>query len=167
MLDFDVTKKEDSIEELVCNPMREMKKTTMDDELFSLLLGLSTAKVDKRIPQDEKPFIFQLIEKRILACFTFSISDDRAILVLCMVAVSPGKAVMYLWYIQWWCFTNNVQEVDFTTLCSRIFPNGFFCEEDLKTVWDNQKVKRPAGSMCSDNLLDYGKAGFSIQFKEA
>ena len=45
----------------------------------------------------------------------------------------------------------------------RIFPRGIFSKEDLKSVWDNQKLKTNSMSE-SDNLIDYNVAGLSIQF---
>jgi hypothetical protein len=115
-----------------------------------------------KLKQEDKPFLFQLMDKRIEHCFTFKVIDERVLLALSIWAESAGNAVMYLWYIQGWCFKNNVREVDFETLGMKIFPMGIFTQKDLKSVWDNQKVQTKG--MESDNLIDYAVAGLSIQF---
>ena len=152
-----------AIEEIVCKKMEKLTTVRMTNELSSILIQLMLVPKDKpfKIPQEEKPFLFQVIEKRIEICFTFKTQDDRLILFLAALSVTPGIAVMYLWYLQYWCSKNDVKEIDLDILCSRIFPNGFFKEEDLSEIWDEQKVK----SEGSDNLLDYQTAGESIQFK--
>ena len=91
--------------------------------------------------------------------------------VLTMIcAVSFGKigvGIMYLYYLQWWAKKRNVKEVTWDDLTMRIFPMGFLNDDSLHTVWEGQKVKRPApGNMQdqfhSDNLLDYPEAAKSI-----
>ena len=35
-------------------------------------------------------------------------------------------------------------------------------KKELDELWEEQKVKRPDNVICSDNLLDYGKATISL-----
>lgn len=166
MLDSSYATKENAIEEIVYDFLKSQEKVEMSKESAEtfIMIGLMPSNVN--LPKEEKPFIFQLIEKRVEHCFTFKFTDERAILTLCVWAESAGNAVMYLWYIQAWCFKNNVKEVDFLTLGMKIFPTGIFSEEMLKSAWQRQKVKnKEYGS--SSNLLDYAKAGNSLQFKKS
>ena len=117
---------------------------------------------DMKLQQAHKPSVFQIIEKRVEHSFTFKITDERVLLAISLWAESAGVAIIYLWYIQAWCFKNQIKEVDLQTLGFEIFPNGIFSEKDLKSVWENQKVQKIG--MDSDNLIDYGIAGLSLQF---
>lgn len=164
MLDFNYTEKEDAIEEVFYNFLKGCTPEPLTPPNGETLAYLTLIPKDVKFLIDEKPFVFQVIEKRVEHCFTFRFTDERAIMALCLFCESAGKAVMALWYLQGWCFKNNRKEIDLTTLCVEIFPIGFFSEEDLHTAWDKQKVD--SKNMMSDNLLDYNKAGSSIQFKD-
>ena len=150
------------IEKNVSEKMAQLQTVPMNEEMSGLLISLMFMKKDFEMPEDKKPFLYAVIEKRVEHCFTFKITDARLILLLAIVSVNPGTAVMYLWYLQYWCFKNNVKEIDLDVVCGRIFPMGFFKEKDLEEIWDEQKVKSDGGS---DNLVDYASAGTSIQFK--
>lgn len=162
MLDSSYKNRENAIEEVVydflkdCDPVEMTQQTT---ETF-LMIGMMPKNV--KLKTEEKPFAFQVMEKRVEHCFTFKFTDERALLAISIWAESAGSAILYLWYIQGWCFKNNVREVDFEVLGLRIFPRGIFSEKDLKSAWDNQKVH--SINMQSDNLVDYDLAGLSIQF---
>jgi hypothetical protein len=117
---------------------------------------------DLKIKDEEKPFIFKIMEQRIKHALTIEVIDERVLLVLSDWNQSAGQAIIYLWYIQGWCFKHNITKLDFQLLTEKIFPSGMFSEKDLKSVWDNQKVNTP--NMSSDNLVDYPVAGLSIQF---
>ncbi len=135
----------------------------MDTEVGGILIQLMLAGKNFTIPQKEKPFLFQVIEKRITACQTFSTSDFRLILFLATISETPGSAILYLWYIQYWCFSNSVKEIDLDIFCSKIFPNGFLSKTKLQQIWDVQKVvNHPIGT--SDNLVDYNSCANSIHF---
>lgn len=162
MLDNSYTSRENAIEEVVYDFLKDCEPALMSEDDTKTFLMIGMMPKDVKLPNDDKPFLFQIIEKRVPYCFTFKITDERAILAISMWARSAGVAILYLWYIQAWCFKNNVKEIDFETLGLRIFPLGIFSEKDLKSVWDNQKVHKKG--MESDNLIDYGVAGLSIQF---
>ena len=107
----------------------------------------------------EKPFLYKLIEKRIRYCFTFSILDERLLLFLTAVAQTPGKAIMYLTYMQYWAKRHKQFVITFDDFCMKIFPHGFPNDEDLHDVWVKQKIK-------NGNLLDFQSAMVSIQFDD-
>lgn len=171
-MEEDKTQIENSVEEIFCKPFDKLKSHEMSEEdtelLIMLLMKEKINPTNTPIAEKDKPFLYQVIEKRIDACFTFEITDARLILFLCAIAKSPGTAIMYLAYLQYWCKKNDVKEIDLEKF-AEIFPNGFPCEEDLQKIWDEQKVSRrtPEGVRIpgSDNLLDYQTAYKSIQFQ--
>jgi len=162
MLDNSYTSRENAIEEVVYDFLKDCELVPMSEDDAKTFLMIGMMPKDVNLPIEDKPFVFQIIEKRVEHCFTFKITDQRATLAISMWAKSAGTVILYLWYIQAWCFENNVKEIDFETLGMRIFPLGIFSEKDLKSVWDNQKVQKKG--MESDNLVDYAVAGLSIQF---
>lgn len=170
MIKQEETKNPEAVEQFFCKPFGMLKRYPMSDAnaemLMKLLLAKGHIKKLTDIPDEGKPFIYQMLEKRIQHCFTFKVEDPRLILFLAMITETPGTAVMYLAFIQYWCKQTGVQMLDLETFCERIFPMGFPSEDDLHKLWDEQKVKREKGNGGSDNLLDYATAYKSIQFSE-
>jgi hypothetical protein len=162
MLDSSYKNRENAIEEVVYDFLKDCDLVEMSNDSTEMFIQIGMMPKDMKLQQAHKPHIFQIIEKRVEHCFTFKITDERVLLAISLWAESAGVAIMYLWYIQAWCFKNHVKEVDFETLGLKIFPMGIFSEKDLKSVWDNQKVQKIG--MESDNLIDYAVAGLSIQF---
>lgn len=72
---------------------------------------------------------------------------------------SAGDAVMYAYYLSRLFPKGSLIDVDGITM--KAFPMGFFSEEQLKNIWDAQKVRPNDGlDECHcygahDNLLDY------------
>lgn len=162
MLDSSYKNRENAIEQVVYDFLKDCELVEMTQEITETFLMIGMMPINVKLKTEEKPFIFQIIEKRVEHCFTFKFTDERALLIISIWARGAGVAIIYLWYIQAWCFKNNVKDVDFKTLGSRIFPTGVFSDKDLNTVWENQKVQKIG--MESDNLVDYNVAGLSIQF---
>ena len=75
---------------------------------------------------------------------------------------SFGKVVMYGTYLAYWAKKNNKKIITIDDFCTYIFPFGVPNEKELDELWEEQKVKRPDNVICSDNLLDYGKATISL-----
>ncbi len=162
---------ENAVEEHFCKPFEQADKHEMSiADTGDLLLLASSKNTFSNWPllEKEKPFLYKVIEQRVQACFTFKITDCRLIMWLCMISKSPGTAVMYLAYLQYWCKKNNVKEIDIDIFCEKVLPSGYPSEEDLQEIWDAQKVIRTKtkGDIFpgSDNLLDYQQAYKSIQF---
>lgn len=153
--------KDDTIENTIISLMKNSPKFQMDTDLGGILISLLVGGKNFSIPHKKKPFLTQVIEKRISASHTFSTSDFRLILFLASVSETPGCAILYLWYIQYWCYSNKIKEIDLDIFCNRIFPNGFLSQKNLQKIWDNQKVIN-APKFSSDNLVDYNFCGNSI-----
>jgi hypothetical protein len=97
-----------------------------------------------------------LIEAR-LQLFQYKIEDHRLILFLSLMAQSPGNAVMYLWYLQYWSKKNGfVYSITLENLCE-LFPMGFPSLDDMSKIWDSQKVH-----LKPDNLVDHMEYGASL-----
>ena len=154
-----------SVEEIFCKAMDKASREETTGEDSEILIGLVIQ--GKPVPTDtvekkDKFFLYELIEKRVAGCFTFTITDSRVIVFLSVISRSAGTAVMYLTYLQYRCKKEGVTELSLDFLC-RTFPMGFVPDSELKEIWDNQKVKRKNMSS-SDNLLDYQSAMKSIQY---
>ena len=137
----------------------------MDEELSELLLALILSKKFE-IPKKEQPWLFELIEKRLDMSFTFTIKPEdkhKFMIYLCTLTESPGNAVVYLWYLQYYCAKKNIKELSFQHINMNIFPLGYFKKETLKQIWNSQKVIKENPDS-QDNLFDIGMAGESIQF---
>lgn len=165
MLDNSYTNKENAIEEVVYDFLKDCRRVEMSEEATQMYLEIGMMPKNMKLLNQHKPDVFQVIEKRMERVFTFKVADERVLLLITLFSQTAGFAMLYLWYIQAWCFKNNVREVDFETFGIRIFPLGFFSEKDLQSAWENQKVKR-FDTEESDNLIDYGVAGLSIQFSK-
>jgi hypothetical protein len=149
---------ESSIETIVCEPMSKLQKQPLNAQQTNILMGLSLFAIQDEplaIPEDKKPFIFQLIEKR-LQLFTYTL-DDLSIAWLTSFIASPGTAVLYMWYLQYMAKKLNKVNLTLDDLCLHIFPNGIFNEEDLSKIWRAQKV-----ALSPDNLVDHHKYGKSV-----
>lgn len=162
MLDFNVTEQKNSIEELFAKKFEKLNKYPMDNETSEIFVKLILSKDSKyEIPENQKPFLYVLIEKRISLVHDYKI-DDRVLLFLSWICKSAGVGVMYCWYLQYEAKKRGVNEITFE-IFTEIFAWGFPSEDGLNKIWDEQKVI--SKDMGSDNLLDYPKAGLSL-FKD-
>jgi len=146
MLEPEITTQPDAIERLFCKPFKSLARHEMDKETTDMLIRLLMAKPttleDAPITEEDKPFVYKLIEKRIKYALTFRITDSRLMVFLAVLCKSAGSAVMYLTYLQYWCKKNNVKELDLDTFGKRIFPMGFPSQEDMSELWDKTKISR-------------------------
>ena len=159
MIDFSVTEQPNSIEELFAKKFEQLNKYPMDNEISEIFVKLILSKSGGyKVPEEEKPFLYKLLEKRILLIHDYEV-DDRVILFLCCICKSAGDGVMYCWYLQYESKKRGVNKISFE-IFAEIFGSGFPSVDGLKKTWENQKVKREG--MSSDNLLDYHRAGLSL-----
>lgn len=159
MLNSDVTTQPNSIEELFAKEFEKTQKQPMEKDTSEILMKLILSKNSSfNIPDEEKPFVYQVLEKRIKVLHDFEV-DDRVLLFLCCICRSVGVGVMYCWYMQYESKKRNIRHISLETFCE-IFPMGFPSEDDLSRLWDAQKVH--SERMSSDNLLDYPQAGKSL-----
>jgi len=162
MLEFSVTEQPNSIEELFAKKFEQLNKYPMDNETSEIFVKLILSKNSEyEIPESEKPFIYQVLDKRISVVHDYEV-DDRVLLFLSWICKSAGVGVMYCWYLQYEAKKRGVDEITFE-IFTEIFAWGFPSEDGLSKLWDEQKVIRK--DMGSDNLLDYPKAGLSL-FKD-
>jgi hypothetical protein len=159
MLDFNVTEQENSIEELFAKEFEKTKRHPMDKETSEIFLSLVLSQIGTfDIPENEKPFLYALMEKRISVLHDYKL-DDRVLIFLSWICKSAGIGVMYCWYLQYESKKRNMKDISFDNFVE-IFPMGFPSEDDLHRLWDSQKVL--SKGMGSDNLLDYPQAGKSM-----
>ncbi len=164
MIEMAETENTDLINQVICHKMQKLEKHPMDRALTEILaMLLMTPKGKFNVPEAEKPQLMQLVGKRIEHRFTYKITDQRLVFFIAALAQRPALAVLYMWYLQGWCYAHNVREIDLSDLSMRIFPMGFFSEGDLMEVWSGQKVRGEHGLL---NLADMQTAGESIQFKD-
>lgn len=164
MLKQETINQEDAVEQYFCKPFDVAKRYPLTEENSMFLIDLLFKNSTFSIPDKDKPFLVQLIEKRLQYSFSFKINDARLILFIAIISRTPGTAIMYLTYLQYWCKKNQRKEIDLKLFCESIFPWGFPSESNLSKIWDNQKLKREKDYFGSDNLIDYQTAIKSIQF---
>ena len=159
MLNSDVKTQPNSIEELFAKEFEKTQKNPMNEKDSEILIKLISSKNSAyQIPEEEKPFLYKLLEKRIEAVHDFEV-DVRTLIFLSCICRSAGVGVMYCWYLQYQSKKRNIRHISLETFCE-IFPMGFVSEDDLGRLWDGQKVH--SEGMGSDNLLDYTQAGKSL-----
>ena len=161
LIDFELTKASNSIEELFAKHFDECYKIPMDNETSEIFMKLTLLKdIDLDIPEEEKPFIYKLIEKRISVIHDFKL-DDKVLMFLSFICESAGVGVMYVWYLQYQCKKRNTKFISFSDF-TEIFSWGFPSKDTLDKLWSSQKVDVPKYTNNSDNLLDYKQAGLSL-----
>ena len=149
-LNFETTKDTNSIENIVCKPISELQQHPLNEDDMEFIVALSLINKDlnhpfqtfegfnKHIKKHEAGY--EMILKRVQYCFTFEFSNPLPILFLAGFMSKPGEIVLYLWYIQFWAFKHNIKEITLDIMMQKIFPFGFYSEEDLNKIWDKQKI---------------------------
>ena len=103
-------------------------------------------------------FQAQVFLKRLQGLSTIKMSLG-ALIMLVFYMETPGSSVMYAYYIHTKLAPNTL--VNMNVFSTDLFPWGMFSKEQLKNIWDAQKVKHDDGlDGCNcigahDNLLDY------------
>ena len=166
-LPYNTVNQVDSIEKRFCVKFEKLEQKKMDGEITDILISLvlmNQKSIFKDIPSNEVPHLCQIINKKISSQFTYTMSDDRVVLFIALLTENPGPAMMYLWYLQYYCKKKKINDIDLTIFARDIFPRGFPSKKDLEKLWDKQKIDNENEGF-SDNLLDYRSAGQSIQIK--
>jgi len=101
-------------------------------------------------------FIGKVFLSRINAMTSLKMSLG-ALAILMQYMETPGSAVMYTFYLYHKLPENTVVTVQ---TIDEVFPWGFFSKEQLKEIWDAQKVNPHSdkGFTCvgaPDNMIDY------------
>jgi hypothetical protein len=162
-LDPSVVYESDAIEKHFCVKFEKLQHHAMTEKLSeafmkSVLIEKSEGRIN--IPEEEKPHVFKIIEKRLEVIFDYTMTDELKLFIT-ILCETPGKSVMYLWYLQYVSKNKNIQHFTCENFAS-IFPNGFPCEKDLNQLWDEQKINRTIGQYYATNLLDFTSAGVSL-----
>lgn len=129
------------------------KMNLSKDKIFDV--DLNNADKDNPIYQYFKElinsFISRVFLKRLEVMTTLKMSLG-ALIMLVYRMQSPGDAVMIAFYLSYKLPKNTL--VTHTVLAEKLFPWGMFSDEQLKSIWDAQKVssKEYGGT---DNMIDY------------
>lgn len=102
-------------------------------------------------------FQAQIFLGRLKALTTLKISFGCLILILEHID-TPGKAVMYSYYM--FKKLSEYTFIDINVFTSRLFPWGYFSDEQLNEIWNKQKIKEDDVKELTcigahDNLIDY------------
>jgi hypothetical protein len=154
--------KENLIEEIFCKKFEKLKRHPMSEDLTKIMFSMYMADINNPVKEITDEFMYQLIDKRVKYGLTIKLDDWRLITFLMMVSGTPGKAVMYVTYLQYWAKKNNLKEITFDLFCEKIFPLGFPNDNDLTLLWDEQKGGKY--NIKKDNLIDCQEALKSIQW---
>ncbi len=149
----------DLIENLVCKKMDITEVKPLSDKESELLVNLFFYNGDFNIKESEKPFIYKLMEKRIIGVFDYKV-EEKGLLFLSGLIDSPGVAVMMCWYLQYKSKKLKIKKFGLKEICEVVIPNGFFTDSGLRKIWEEQKVNNIG--IGSDNLLDYKTPGTSL-----
>lgn len=117
---------------------------------------------------NERP-LYKLLNKKLKKCFDFTM-DDKSKSYIISLCSSPGPVIIYLTYLQYWCFKHKVNHIDFTILLEQIFVDGIFSENDIHKVWIDCKIETTNNEihnnlLAHENLLDNQHCMGSIRFE--
>lgn len=166
MLNYSVTQEADALEKHFCEPLEELGHRELSLEETGILMKLL------KIP--EKDFAsneevknnqyMKVLNARASGCCTAKF-DTRSLYMIMCISEAIGHQIIYLYQSQYLAKKNNIKNVTFEDFCGKLFPHGFYDDANMSKVWKSCKItERPSGA--SDNLIDYGKATYSIQFDD-
>ena len=163
MLKNEETKNPSAVEEYFCKPLAKFVPIPLTKNQMQMMLSVCSAK-DENVAQMERDFteiywFYPAIEKRINACFTYTM-DAKAKMLLATWCNTIGDAVMYLTLLQFKCKQRGLKALNYDAL-ALMFGDGIIDRDFMHKCWDAQKVERESGS---DNLIDYATAGKSLHF---
>lgn len=169
MLEYEKTKEENSVEIYFCEPLSKKKPQKMNDELSDIFISFSISD-EKNIDVDKaRKMIWQFsaLEKR-MEFMSYKADNRVKVFIVMLDDGAIDKVIMYTYYMQYLCKKHNVKHITWEIFGTKFFPDGFFSDEDLHSVWDGQKISRRTNdgkiNSGSDNLLDYGIASKSLIF---
>jgi hypothetical protein len=167
--------KEIFVKHTPCTPMDNEEMMVFMKLLLSKdeAIGTDIYELDKssEIFKHFKPllegFQMQVFLSRLRHMTTLKISLG-AFIAIAQHLLSAGSAVMHVYYLQ-----SKLPENTFITLdvvSRELFPMGFFSEEQLNRIWEEQKTNRDEteGMSCvgsHDNLLDYAECWDLSEYK--
>lgn len=148
------------LEDWCLSLLHEGEREPMSESISEMFLKLMLINDDGIKAVHEKmmkQWSYKAIVKRVKVSLTVKI-DKKVLIFICFLTEGTiGLMVLYVYYLQYWAFKNDVKKIDFSILAERIFPNGFFTQTNLERAWELQKTSR-------GNLIDFAPASKSIQF---
>lgn len=167
-LNYDVTTKEDSIENIFCKALDEKgNKVPMSDIqtkfMMVLIMNKDETTIDSIYEDLAKQCFYLPVLKSRIEPLGYTV-DKRTELMIAIVSGTVGSVVMYVYYLAYKAKKLKIKNITFDDLCSKFFPFGFFDKKTMDTIWDTQKVRVSFEERGSDNLLDYPQACKSLIF---
>jgi hypothetical protein len=145
-------------------PMSEDETKNMIGILFSdnPILNKNVEEFDKESEEYKQVlsiFQVQVFLSRLKALTTLKISFGCLLMLLEHIE-SPGKGVMYVYYMFKKLPENTF--IDINVYTTKLFPLGYFSDEQLSEIWDKQKINKEEAKYLTsvlpfntDNLVDY------------
>lgn len=163
MLDYSVTQQADALEKHFCEPLEELGHRELTVDEATLLMGLLKIPENEFASNEEvkNHQNIKALKARVSGCCTAKF-DTRTLYMIACLTGAIGRQIIYIYQTQYLAKKNNIKNVTFEDFC-KLFPNGFYDDANMSKVWESCKVNRTHGS---DNLIDYGKATYSIQFDD-
>ncbi len=159
-----------AVADLFCKPLNSHRnESPLDEQSSEVMITLMLSKGIEAMYADmsKKMWCLPAIEKRQQVIFNNNLLDKETFIFLAFnTEGNIGTMVMYLTFIQWFCFGKYDNEKDFfsNVFCTHIFPMGVFKKETLHKLWDATKVYNdyPHGDENrklyeTDNLVDYAQ----------
>jgi hypothetical protein len=144
-----------------CNvrPMTEDETQLLVNLIVSEKAGKPSILED--IEDNAIPLPVQILRRSIGKRFTFE-PNNNLILLMGVLGETPGGAIMYATYLQWYAKSINKKDLNIEDFCNA-FPLGLPTSQSMNELWNGQKIVRET-KVDSDNLIDYANANKSIQF---
>lgn len=144
------------VAERFCVPFEQLPKRPYDEDEMKVWLMFAImeeatefASMKEELEQD---FLYKVMAKRLEVVFNYKMDFASRVLVL-MLCLNPADVVMYLTYLQYWCFANRVTEINVKVLGSTFLGEGAHYDEDVSKLWYELKCEI-TGYLQTDNLLD-------------
>lgn len=164
----------DSVEKVVCEGMSKLRSVPMNDTQSHVLIAflLSAESEEKSEELLKEIWTADTMIKRMKAQFGREI-DPRVAIIIALGHNSIGSCILYGYYLHWKANQLGISgKITLTHFGENIFPFGMFSEEDIRNIWDSQKVYNRDEefeglefSRGTDNLIDYGYASQSLHQK--
>jgi|GEM_PF-4159990 len=162
-INFIETENSTAIQRYVCEPMLALQRVNLSDDDVNMLNELlSFPSGDEYKDHNQQPYMVQRVAKRIKVIHTFKTVDWGLIYFIAHFCKLEKYVQLMLWYLQYWAYRNHTPEITLETFKNEILNEGWFTDDDLDKIWENQKVNISC-TLFSENLVDYSLAGVSIK----
>lgn len=157
----------------MCKEIGENLNNPMNEDESMTLLGLldmddeTVFKMVNHPKNTQLKFLYDVIKSRVENQFEYSLSP-ASIVFLAFISQTPGKAIMYLWYIQYKTYLPQYKSlrntpISMEDMCKYIIPNGVLSAEKDHEIWQKQKVSYDSRGANMVDLTYMGKEMFEKQ----